>query len=306
MSEKIVDRALSLAKRLGIETGAKTVKGVLRALRTGRRVQKWKHPSPSERRVRRVSAEDVVGWTTQSTRDRTRTLPEHEVLRVVLSAAIRGRVNGRVGAVPHSYRGSAYESVAAAVRQGRAVRFRGERWQMPHASHGQGGAVVRADSAPHYVMAADIWAALPPLPKGWRWEADEYGAFVAGPRVRDYHPTGAMIAGAIKTGSWLAMIERALEAAALRTTSQRAGRRERLVSLVTRLAPDLPVTIADSERAGNCLAGTLAWAREHSLAGDMATARVVGPLALSDSRVAAALVQAYRRARAGRVMGVVS
>lgn len=319
-----ITRAQAMAFRLGIRTQAKTLTGLMKAIRQDLNLggfyrhhprERWKLPPrvnlPENLRSavqpsRRRTLQELIDWQTQGPRDRARTLPRYATLKAVIEAAVAVRSVHRTERVARAYQYPIYESIAAATRQGQAIRFRGERHRIYPGSQ----ELVRADYAPDFIMARDLWAAIPPLPPGWRLLADENGPFVQEVETNQhYHPTNTEWASLVIARSWEGILNRARglftdrELLARAATNRKRPQRDaRLVALIARFAPNLPVTLEDSERAGNCVAGTLAWARRHGIRRRGASASRIAELAKHDSRAGAVLIAAYRRARTERRM----
>ena len=292
------DRALALAKRLGVKTRATSAKGILAAIRKQpRRTSAPVHGTTAPPR-RRLPA----GWLLEKGwqgRARARIAHDAEPLRAALSAALRTEVVGDLDAVPNSYKFRAEGTVVSARRVGQAIIVRKGREACPHNTYGHGGTYFAADDG-DFVMVGDVLAMFPPLPAGWRLRADAYGPFLTGPGVADYHPGPAEFLHVVVCGRWdetiTAAQERA-EARRLMSASHRESMRaSRVATLAGRLAGDLIVSADDSVAAGNCRAGTLAWAHQHGIGGAETTAATLLPWA-RDQRVAAAIYAAYRRAR---------
>lgn len=266
-----VTRARALADARGVKTAAGTLRGILRTLRGTH--SSPPPPAPPARASRQISAANLLGrdWSDWQARARTRTLPAAEPVRRAIHAAIAGRADQTIGAVPGAYRGEALASASAAVRHGRAVRLCWGRYSMPHRPHGRGYSIVTADSARTWVDAHDLMRAVR-LPSGWRWHADRHGPYISGLGVTDYHPSGDEIVRAVQSGTWSAVIAAAHALAATRAKIaaqerdrmrahrwQAPARRDRRARLLARLAATLPVTRADAAAAGNCPAGISSW-----------------------------------------------
>lgn len=286
------DCAIVLAKRLGVTTSAKTVRGILAAIRRARPARKpaWHPPVPTRRRLP-ASWLLETGW---QGRARQRTVDDAEPLRAALSAALGQDATAIIDVMPNRYKYPAEASVVSSRRVGQAIVMRRGRENCGSMSYG--GRSARPATDGDFVMARDVLALFPRLPAGWRLRADEYGPYLAGPGVSDYHPTAGQLAAATTDG-WGAIIATARDMAAARRTVDGAKRRAmRVARLAGRIAGELTVTTLDSVAAGNCAAGTRAWARQHGIAGDSTTAAVLARFA-ADRRVAAAVYAAYRRAR---------
>jgi hypothetical protein len=279
-------RAQAMACRLGVHTQAKTLTGLIKSIQRHlddngfyrhHPRERWKLPPrvnlPENLRStaqpsRRRTIQEIIAWETQSPRDKVRTLPQYAVLKAVIEAAIAVRSVHQTEHVATAYKYAAYESVAAATRQGRAIRFMGERIRLKQ----YGAYFLRADSAPDFILARDLWDAIPPLPIGWRLHADENGPFLLHVETNQhFHPRNLEWADLIRMRSWekILNVARGLfvdrELLAQAAAKQRPQRTERLIALIGRFAPNLPVTLEDSQRAGNCWGGTMAWARRHGI-----------------------------------------
>jgi hypothetical protein len=138
------------------------------------------------------------------------------------------------------------------------------------------------------------------LPAGWTWGHDAQGLRAVGAGGIDYHPTLADIRDHAR-GTWYSAQARALAA------KRRAAERERRAAeraqtqegrAMRRIGPgDVWVCLADSIRAGNCMAGSVRFATAHSLD---TRRHVLGAVLLrlatsAPERVQAVVEQARRR-----------
>ncbi len=115
-------------------------------------------------------------------------------------------------------------------------------------------------------------------PRGWHWDRDENGIRLANDRkpAMDYHPTAfdfihtdpyrdtaRLCVGRAKNNA-ASRRQWAKEQAAERREAKRTAAQERKL-IRTAEAEGLMVCLADSVKAGNCAAGTIAWGQRHGL-----------------------------------------
>lgn len=155
-----IDRALALAARAGVRTGAKSLKGILAAIRKGAA-----RPGRAERRpaafpiltldaARRVMAPFEKG-------DRTDLIGGADgLVELALSAHLasaRQEIAGRC--VPNSYKGAAYASVAWAEARGRVVVLAYARTYANKAPRGRGVTPAHKAGGPRLaIRRADLHA----------------------------------------------------------------------------------------------------------------------------------------------------
>lgn len=284
-------RARALAARCGVQTRAATVRGVLAAIR------KHGTRAPTARPVRAqctrwVTVDELSGPYAFDRGARVRTLPDGAALMAAIAVAVTGRPVTDTGQImPGRYRGDAYESLCAASPCGRVIRVLYTRPVCPVRSGG-GSRVVTADHAPTLIRTRDILRALPRLPAGWRWSADNLGPLIRVDGLPDWHPTFETTRAAMleRDPGW---ITRAAESFWI----QRGYRDDGLAVIPLAKAlreshPDLRVTLADSMRAGNCEAGTRAWARLHRIPSRGVRLGDIPAGLLDDYRVARAVLKA--------------
>lgn len=108
-------------------------------------------------------------------------------------------------------------------------------------------------------------------PRGYRWDRDSHGLLLRG-TAGDYHPTADELINASEDRC-KAIVAKLKELAALRRTKKREARlllqaakakkiqQEKMLKLAEK--EGATVCLADSLRAGNCRAGSLAWASRH-------------------------------------------
>jgi hypothetical protein len=310
------NRARAIAKARGVKTAAKTVAGTLKAIRSNppnrepaimyarphvSALSKIAHFAGSSRAM---TMPELLTAQCQGNRDKARTLPVYEPLRLAVGAALGFEYRADLGSVANCYRGVAYESICAARRTGQAVLVTFGRTDMRSSSRGSWSGSCRAHRA-NWIAARDIYAALP-RHKSYVWRADEHGPYISGRLVRDYHPTGAELHNLIASGNWSPILTLARRSAKKRRELERANAsvlrtaradvRERVAKLRALVRKHHPVvSVSDSLAAGNCEAGTIAWARAHGIAGDEVCAADLLPHA-GERRVAAAIMLAVRRA----------
>jgi hypothetical protein len=122
----------------------------------------------------------------------------------------------------------------------------------------------RAGGVPASISVRALRRAV--LPRGWRLGRDAQGIVLTRPDGHEYHPsTGDLSAAnpAVRIAAAAAETYAARQAEEARQTAQReTAARLRLLA-----APDVSVTIADSDRAGNCAAGRDAFRVRHGFAG---------------------------------------
>lgn len=299
-----LERAQALAKRRGVKTRATTLPGVLAALRrTPRRAPALLPPSRASTILHRITVPALLEARAQSPRDRVRLIADCEPFRAAVRAALGRSVSALIGAVPHCYRGEARESYAVAARYGRAVVADWGRVICPTATRGHGSYEICPSPRCGFIIdARDLLAALPQR-RGWRWGADHLGVYVTGPRVPDYHVGADELAAAVQSGTLREIVTSARANAAVRRKAhaalREAERRERAsIAQARKLARahgSLPVTTRDSQAVGNCLAGTLAWARQHGVPRDTATLADLVPH-VADRRVRAVVLHVARNA----------
>lgn len=105
-------------------------------------------------------------------------------------------------------------------------------------------------------------------PRGYRWDIDQHGLMLVG-AAGEYHPTAGELLDDVATGGKGKLIAQALKnaAATRKAAKAEAKRKAKQQANMLRLAEreGATVCLADSRRAGNCLAGSEAWARQHGL-----------------------------------------
>lgn len=197
MTRTAIDRATALAAAKGIKTQARTLKGVLAAIRKAS--AKPAKPATQARQRKLIGINALLAGFDQGMA-RVRTIDPHQPILSAVSAALGQDQIGTIGAVPNNYRGRAEESVASATRQGDAILVFWGRVEMPRRPFGRGEKEIVPDGT-RIVRRRTLIEAIR-LPAGWRWGADDLGPFVTGPGVEPYHPTGASLAQAIQTQDW--------------------------------------------------------------------------------------------------------
>ena len=129
------------------------------------------------------------------------------------------------------------------------------------------------------------------LPEGWRWRLDRLGLAAVGPDETDYHPTAGVLLGGAGAVVACAQVEAA--------TRRGVVVDEQLRAALEAGNADPLVCAADSLRAGNCRAGTLAWAGLAALPIDRhvpaSVLRRLGQTAGEESRVRLACIAALKR-----------
>jgi hypothetical protein len=256
-----IARATLLAKRLGIDTKAKTLTGLLKALRTGKRHARAPKVYGTQVFSGRLYPKDLLAGFAQ-TRARTRTIHRHKPLHVAVWSAFGWNCTDSISHVPNSYRGRAEESYAAARRIGQAVVVTWGRTECQHSSYGNGSTTISAVPGYHRaIRAADVRAMLPTLPAGYRWDADENG-----PRIlrmadgADLHldPSGLadLVTGASPVSSAIGLLD---------ANATKRAETARLASITESDLAKVMVCRADSLRTGNCVPGTDSFIRAHAL-----------------------------------------
>lgn len=137
------------------------------------------------------------------------------------------------------------------------------------------------------------------LPRGYRWKRDQLGLSISDRQGNDFHPTASDLLDGIKH-----CISRLKENAAARKMSQRKAKQElRMVRVAER--EGARVCLRDSLFAGNCYAGSQAWALSHELnpSEHVKPSRLLALANGDASRVAIVVAQAIRRHRAEMAQG---
>lgn len=312
MTTNHITRAQDLAARRGVATKAKTLRGLLAALR--KRGHTATKPLPgtttaAKRRCYYSRPADLAALISGHDQGRARTRTHHPFapLAALISAALGVDVTDTVPMMPNNYRGAAEASYAASARIGKAVLIQYGRATCGKTSYGGSSTMRAAPSISSAIHRDDALKLLPRLPAGYRWGADNNG-----PRIirisdgADYHPTtdqlGYMVSAAFQPHDIIGWITTLAENAE-RRLAELAGQ------AATKAAEDEfarsgYVCRSDSLRAGNCAAGTDAWIKNHGL--DPLRhypARAVRAIADSE-RVRIALRNAARRHAAEIATGV--
>jgi len=289
-----LDRALSIAAARGVKTNAKTLKGVLRALRGTKTSPRKPYKIAPNRQE--VSVSTLVAGFDQG-RARTRLIDAHRPLADAISAALGADRIGSIGNMPNSYRGSAEESCSSATRQGDAILISYGRLIMGHASNGAGSRDLIPSGA-QFVRRSKIMEAIR-LPAGYRWGTDGNGAYIYGGGIADYHPTPAELAAAISNADFSSIISAGHALAAKRAYNaldqKGKSRIDRAARLLARIG-DIAVTRADSYEAGNCQEGTDSFCHQNGIAANAVSSKKLLELAPGNPRVIAAIYTAARRA----------
>jgi len=264
-----VQRALALASRRGVKTQARTLTGILKALR--------KAPSSTPTPARRFSPSPMTkrgdipalraGF--DQGRAKTRLINQFAPLAAVVSAALGQDVYANIPHVPHSYRGKAEASYAVAGRFGQAVVYAYGRTTCGHAPYGSGSTVLGATPGYGYALrAAEVRAILPRLPAGYRWSADKYGVrIVRLSDQADYHPQVTELADIIRFRKHETYLVRAIDNLERNAATREATRiaAEREAADLEAATKDLWICRADSLKAGNCAVGTDHYINDHHL-----------------------------------------
>jgi len=204
--EESVEAAIKLAAEKNVKTSAKTVKGILKAIKSAgvkRNMDKSKG-LPAKHRVS-VSIDDLVKGFNQS-KFRSRTMDIYHPLFVVISAVMGEDWISMIHSVPNSYRGNATQSCASAVRCGDAILVEYGRYSMEHSSYGSSSKKLIPNGR-CFIRRRDVLNALPNLPMGYQWITDSRGALIAGSEIISYRPSGEEIADAIKSKTWDEVIQ---------------------------------------------------------------------------------------------------
>ncbi len=256
-----LNRAKKLARRMGVETRAESLKGILRACKSASYAPQKFPPKKALPMAPRITPADLARPWKQE-RARVRRCGPYLPLIQALSAALGAPQIENISNVPNSYRGTAEESVCSAKRQGQAVRVSWERAIMGKTSHGTG-------SRPYYptnqfVLARDLLRWVAP-PRGYRWRVDDNGPYVTGPDVDDYHVSGNDLALIIQStpqaraAMWQVILNVGRENTAARKLQRAATRRERLLA---RISTKLAAKIQDATECGYCQAGIATWRQQ--------------------------------------------
>jgi hypothetical protein len=102
------------------------------------------------------------------------------------------------------------------------------------------------------------------VPRGYTCGTDTYGVFIANSAGDVYHFTSDEVLGGMKTiiaGLKAMLSRRALE----KRSVKEAARKQKDDTLLLKEIGTIYVCLQDSVRSGNCLAGSLAWARQHGI-----------------------------------------
>lgn len=137
------------------------------------------------------------------------------------------------------------------------------------------------------------------LPRGYRWKRDSLGLLIADRKGNDFHPTASDLMEGIKH-----CIVQLKENAARRKAENAKTRRElRMVRRAER--EGARVCMADSLRAGNCYAGSQAWAINHKIDPQehIKPSRLLEIANGDTSRIAIVIGQAIRRHRSEMIQG---
>ena len=253
-----IERAQRLAAERGIKTQAKTLRGLVKALRGS-------HPkpnrAPSTRYWRSISPADFVqkldGW---EGRARARTIG-HTPLLLVLEAALRREYVAEDGeAVPNSYRYPAEASVAWAKAEGQAVLVAYGRTYARTTSFGHGTTPAHRVDAKWFLFRHELLSALA-LPDGYRWAVDQLGPCIIGPGFEDYHPTARELSKVLEEGP--KALRRLVRTAMINAQRRGVGSSLKLHEL--REYGEVLVDLEDAQAAGYCEAGTRAFAGQHGL-----------------------------------------
>lgn len=295
----VLARAISLAQRLGIQTRANTLKGLIRACQgASLRPQAWppmKRPLPSSRRLSVAAL--AKGWDQK--RWRVRTIDPFMPLYRAVQAVLGENYIDTVGAVPNAYRGDAQESVCTAQRVGQAVMVAWDRAEMAHTSHGAGRREYLPASR-QFIMARDLLQAFRP-PQGYQWRLDLHGICLTGPDIADFHPLASDLAAIARPDPrsredvWNDCLEAARENMRRRKAQSAASRAERLLA---RISGKLTATVQDARQCGFCERGIAIW-REQAGIPDDATEIPLRDLVAAAARTGdcRALVVAHHVAR---------
>jgi hypothetical protein len=311
-----VERAKVLAATRGIKTSAKTLRGLMAALRGSKTVSrpgwrssgKYSYYDDTQRATANtvVAVADLIKPFNQG-RARTRLIDEHEPLRAAVSAALGDDVIGWIEAMPNSYRAQAEASACSAVRHGDAIHIVWGRFTCPHRPHGHGGKDI-IPSRDKIVRRRELMQAIR-LPHGYRWATDRYGPHITGSDITDYHPTGREMADAIASKSWDAVIAKGrafTEKRRLAKIEQRNKTKiDRAARLLARIGHNLQVSRADAKSQGYCDAGIAAWCNRAGITPDVKSmsAKQLMELAskTNEPRVAVAVLAAARRVTLSRM-----
>lgn len=286
-----LDRALALAKRRNVDTRAQTLRGVMRAIRSA--------PPPPRTQRRSVGrARRNLRWADPTALlrppecdrgQRARVAGPSTLVCAALQAALGHPFDHHGAAMPNRYRYPAYETVITAERVGRVVLLYVARDVCPTVSGGGGRVILASDTRRHaqtMIRASDLLRVLPRLPDGARWAADALGVKAVTRDGAEYHPLGRVLRLAVQgdAGELLACVSAGLERA--RATARPADDVVARALAARATNPDRVVTLADSVAAGNCAAGTRAWARMHGMPAKGVRVGDIPARLLQDVRVA--------------------
>lgn len=159
-----IQRAMGLAHRAGVRTQAKTLRGVLAAIKKAGRKPASSSRGTAARATPILSlAEARAQWAGFEGKARTDLIGDQGLLDLAVEAhgtpALRFERAGRC--VPNSYKGAASASVAWAEARGRVVVLAYARTTARHASYGAGETPASAAGAPNIaIRREDLHAEL--------------------------------------------------------------------------------------------------------------------------------------------------
>ena len=112
-------------------------------------------------------------------------------------------------------------------------------------------------------------------PKGWKWKIDNNGLFIQGPKGQDYHPSRDDFVTNQKNFNLLKVLrDKANQNYKTRKENEKKQKEEKSFIKIA-VKENIPIRIKDSVEAGNCMAGSLNWAKKHGINRNWANAKEI-------------------------------